>query len=229
MIPIRDSTRSRTFPLVNVTLIVLNVLIYFYQAGLPNEQLWEMYRRYAVIPIRYSGLGLEILAYPELVFPFFTAAFMHGGLMHLGGNMLYLWIFGDNVEDRFGHVGYLLFYLAVAVLSNVAHIWANPISTLPTLGASGALAGVLGAYFLMFPRARVLALVPLGFFLHITEVPALVFLFIWFMLQLFSGLMTLGVPSAQGGGVAWWAHIGGFAFGLLLTLLFARRRRWPPG
>ncbi len=225
MIPIRDSTRSHSFPVVNLTLIGLNILIYFYQAGLSNEQLWEVYRRYAVIPARYGELGLQALAHPELVFPFFSAAFMHGGLLHLGGNMLYLWIFGDNVEDRFGHVPYLFFYLAVAVLSNLAHIWANPTSTLPTLGASGALAGVLGAYFLMFPRARVLALVPLGFFLHVTEVPALVFLFIWFLLQLFSGLATLGVPSAQGGGVAWWAHIGGFVFGLFLTPLFHRRRR----
>ena len=210
---------------MNLTLIGLNVLIYFYQAGLPNEQLWGIYRRYAVIPVRYAELGVEALGYPELVLPFFTAAFMHGGLLHLGGNMLYLWIFGDNVEDRFGHIPYLLFYLAVAVFSNLAHIWANPISPLPTIGASGALAGVLGAYFLMFPRARVLALVPLGFFIHIAEVPALIFLFIWFLLQLFSGLMTLGVPSAQGGGVAWWAHIGGFVFGLFLTPLFYRARR----
>ncbi len=222
MIPIRDSTRSRSRPVVNYIVITINILVYLYQSTLTRRELLALFSRFALIPARVTGQELSLV---ELGVPMVTAAFLHGGWLHLGGNMLYLWIFGDNVEDRLGHGRYVLFYLVAAVASNLAHVWANPSSPLPTVGASGAVAGVLGAYFLMFPRARVLALVPLGFFMHLAEVPAIVFLFIWFFLQLLYGVLSLGVTSAQTGGVAWWAHIGGFVAGMAMVPLLRRRPR----
>ncbi|MEW6523054.1 MAG: rhomboid family intramembrane serine protease [Bacillota bacterium] len=230
MIPIRDSTRSRTTPYVNITIIVVNVLIYLYQSLLTRTELLALYLRYAVIPARYTQmgglLGGELGA--AALTPLFSAVFLHGGWLHLGGNMLYLWVFGDNVEDRMGHGRYLVFYLLAGLISNLVHVYANPASNLPTIGASGAVAGVLGAYLLTFPRARVLALVPLGIFLHLAELPALLFLFGWFFLQFLNGVLTLGVASAQTGGVAWWAHIGGFLAGMAMVPLFRRRSRTRP-
>lgn len=225
MIPIRDSTRSRSRPYVSIALILVNVLLYLHHSTFTRHQLLALYRDYAVIPVRYTQTGalwwLELAA----VIPLFSAMFLHGGWLHLIGNMLYLWVFGDNVEDRMGRAGYLVFYLLAGLVSNAAHILANPTSTLPTIGASGAVAGVLGAYLLTFPRARVLALVPLGFFLPLIEVPAVLFLFGWFLLQLLNGFLTLGVASAQTGGVAWWAHIGGFVAGMVMVHWFRDRPR----
>ncbi|OLD59222.1 MAG: hypothetical protein AUI33_16740, partial [Ignavibacteria bacterium 13_1_40CM_2_61_4] len=151
--------------------------------------------------------------------------FLHGGWLHLGGNMLYLWIFGDNVEDELGHVRYLLFYLACGWIATLTHAYLNSASNVPSIGASGAIAGVLGAYLLMFPHGRVLALVPFGFFTRITELPALVVLGLWFVLQLFSGVATLGARTAHSAGVAFWAHIGGFVAGVVLGAFLRRRPR----
>jgi membrane associated rhomboid family serine protease len=156
--------------------------------------------------------------------PLLTSTFLHGGLLHLLGNMLYLWVFGDNVEDRLGHGGYLLFYLAAGAAGSIAHIISNPQSTIPTIGASGAIAGILGAYLLFFPRARVLTLIPIGFFITTAYVPAPLFLFIWFILQVinvsFAGL-TAGAQT-----VAWWAHIGGFVFGFIFVLQRRSGENW---
>jgi membrane associated rhomboid family serine protease len=233
MIPLRDDIPSRTAPVVNVLLIIANVLAFFYQLLL-GPQLNQFLRQFAVIPWLYfhdvavtSAGGLREIGPVDLTVPLVTSMFLHGGWMHLGGNMLYLWIFGDNVEDRMGHGRYLLFYLACGVSASAAHIWSNPASRVPSLGASGAIAGVLGAYFLLYPKARVVALLPLGFFTQLVHLPALFFLGWWFVQQFFYGLLSLGVQSAQTGGVAWWAHIGGFVAGVVLVWVFQKREYRP--
>jgi membrane associated rhomboid family serine protease len=235
MIPVRDSIRSRRFPIVTVTLIVINILVFFYQSALSSPELQMFVMRYGVVPVQFAllprflfggKLDFALLTLRTLV----SATFLHGGLLHLGGNMLYLWVFGDNIEDRLGRWRYLAFYLTTGAVASVAHIISDPASTLPLIGASGAIAGVLGAYFVTFPRSRVLALVPLFFFLHFAEVPAVIFLAFWFVLQLVYGLGSLAPGSADM--VAWWAHVGGFAAGVLLMRLFdrgPRRQGWPPG
>ena len=225
MIPLRDSVRPRRRAVVNQLLIALNVIVFLYEVSLTQPGLTALILRWGVIPARVSdpaGLGLNaVLADWTAPLTLVTATFLHGGWMHLIGNMLYLWVFGDNIEDRLGRLRYLLFYLAAGVLANYAQVLANPASTIPLIGASGAVAGVLGAYLVSFPRSRVVALVPLGIFLTVTEVPALVFLFLWFGIQLLSGFASLGVPDV--GGVAWWAHIGGFVVGMVLIRLLRRR------
>jgi len=157
--------------------------------------------------------------YPTLI----TSMFLHGGWLHLGGNMLYLWIFGDNVEDRMGHVGFLIFYIITGIAAVMSHILLEPNSSVPLIGASGAIAGVLGAYLVLFPRHRILSLIPFGLFSRFVHVPAIYFLPIWFVLQLISGLVSIAAGQAQG--IAWWAHVGGFVAGMVLVFVFARRPR----
>jgi membrane associated rhomboid family serine protease len=189
----------------------------------------------AVIPALYTGrdgalsLGEAVAGtfHPELGFRLITSMFLHGGWAHIIGNMLYLWIFGDNVEDRMGHFRYLLFYLLCGWTASYAHILSDPTSRIPSLGASGAIAGVLGAYITLYPHARVVALLPLGIFLHTFQIPALFFLGFWFLQQFLMGSMALTEETAQTGGVAWWAHIGGFVAGLVLVWVFQSRRRRP--
>ena len=144
--------------------------------------------------------------------------FLHGGWLHLGGNMLYLWIFGDNVEDKLGHIRYLAFYIVCGLAASILHVFVDSTSIVPTVGASGAIAGVLGAYLLLFPRARVVTLIPIFVFIQVAELPALLVLGFWFVMQFFNGLMSLGYQTAGMGGVAWWAHIGGFVAGLALVI-----------
>jgi len=217
MIPIRDEITTRRIPVVNYALIALNILVFVLQwlAGPKQEQI--VYQ-FALIPSHFiSGLT------PGDITDIFTSMFMHSGLAHIAGNMLYLWIFGDNVEDSLGSIGYLVFYLTGGVVASVAHILTNPGSQIPTVGASGAIAAVLGAYLVLYPRSRVLTIIPLGFYLRMTMVPASIVLGLWFVLQLFSGVLSLGGPDV--GGVAFWAHIGGFTFGLVVAWLFGSRRR----
>lgn len=226
MIPLRDSVRPRTFPLVNYSIIIINILIYLKQSQLSQLQLASFIQTYGVIPHSLSQL------LPEAIFngqwsslaPLLTSLFLHGNLLHLGGNMLYLWVFGDNVEDRLGHGKYLLFYIITGIAASLVHIYSDPISDIPTIGASGAIAGVLGAYFLAFPNARILALVPIFFFVTITEIRAVFFLFLWFLLQLVNGLTILGSGNNIQM-VAWWAHIGGFAAGAFFFILFKKSKR----
>lgn len=217
MIPLRDSVRPRKYPYINLLLIFLNTAIFIYQMGLTEEELIQLYYRFGIIPENFlltGGTGW---------FPLLSSMFLHGGWLHLLGNMLYLWVFGDNVEDRLGHAGYLLFYLIAGAVGGMAHIAANPHSGVPTIGASGAVAGVLGAYFLLFPRARVLTLIPIGFFITTAHLPAVVFLFLWFFLQVFNAFLA-GVTSATQT-VAWWAHVGGFllGFGVAAAKLLAKK------
>ncbi len=220
MIPLRDDNPSTTRPVVNYLLILTNVLIFLYMWTLPGSALDRFIFAHGAIPAEImgrSGSGL-LVEYPTL----FTSMFMHGGWLHVGGNMLYLWIFGDNVEDMMGHARYLVFYLLVGLAAVWAHILSSPTSTVPLVGASGAIAGVLGAYLVLFPRARIISLLPIGFFLTRVAVPALLFLPIWFLMQFFFGLASFGAQTA---GVAWWAHVGGFVAGMVLVKLFARRER----
>jgi membrane associated rhomboid family serine protease len=223
MFPLRDTVRSRTLPLVNLGLIGLNVVVFLYELSLGAAGLDRLFGTYALIPARLS------LAQPLTFLSLITSAFLHGGWFHLLSNMWTLFIFGDNIEDRMGHSRYLVFYILGGVAAALAQTVFDPSSRLPTVGASGAIAAVLGAYFLLFPQGRVLTFLPLFFLPWFVEIPAFIFLGIWFLSQLSSGLFNLGAAGTPGsyGGIAWWAHVGGFVFGLILVNVFARRRRRP--
>jgi membrane associated rhomboid family serine protease len=222
MIPLRDRNPSGSFPAVTVTLIGACVVAYLYELMAEN-QLRELFNAYALIPAKISyGLESGRLPLAELVTPFFSSMFLHGSWLHLIGNMWYLWIFGDNVEDALGPIGFLVFYLATGLAAGVTHFVLQPESSIPTVGASGAISGVLAGYAVLFPRARVVTLVPLGFFIQLMELPAVVLLVIWVVIQALSGLVSSGV--GQAGGVAWGAHVGGFVAGLVLVKLFRPRR-----
>jgi hypothetical protein len=211
MIPIRDENPTRRTPVVTYLLIVVNVLVFIFQTMLGQGNQQFVYQ-FALIPNQVtSSFSLESIG------NILTSMFMHGGLAHIGGNMLYLWIFGDNVEDRLGNFRYFIFYIAGGFIASLAHVFTNPSSQIPTVGASGAIAAVLGAYLILYPRQRVLTLIPLGFFLRMTMLPASIVLGVWFLLQFFQGVMTLGGPDV--GGVAFWAHIGGFVTGVVLALI----------
>lgn len=217
MFPLRDQLPTRSFPIVNYVLIVLNILMFLLEltVGLENE---EFFLEYALIPNNIAN-GVSIAD----AFDFLTSMFMHAGLAHIAGNMLYLWIFGDNVEDALGHVRYLFFYLAGGVVAAITHIVFDPNSTIPTVGASGAIAAALGAYLILYPQSKVQTIVPVGRAASVALVPAVIVLGLWFVLQLFQGIASLGVDE-EVGGVAVWAHIGGFVFGLALAKLLAKPR-----
>jgi rhomboid family protein len=234
VIPLRDDVPSRTFPFVNYALIAINVVVFLFELSL-GLRLEAFFQSAAVIPALFTGgdgsLGVgEVIVTtldPSLGGRVVASMFLHGGWAHLLGNMLYLWIFGDNVEDRMGHVRYVFFYLICGWAASYAHVWSSPASNLPSIGASGAIGGVLGAYLALYPRARVVTLIPLGFFLQMVSIPAFFFLGFWFLQQFLMGGMSLGVEAGQTGGVAWWAHIGGFLAGLALVFVLQKRDRQP--
>ncbi len=216
MIPIRDAIRSKTFPVVNVLIIVANCLAFLWQLSL-GPQLREALLFYGIVPVRYSDPSLSIqFSLFEQVFPFFTSMFLHGGFLHILGNMWFLYIFGDNIEDRLGHIRYLIFYLLCGIAAGVIHLYTNWESNLPTIGASGAISGIMGAYLLLYPRSRILTLIPIFFFLQFVEIPAFIFLGYWLLIQILSASFT----PKNVGGIAWWAHIGGFVVGLVFIKLF---------
>jgi membrane associated rhomboid family serine protease len=227
MLPLADTVRSRTFPFVNWLIILTNVLVFvLFELSRTPDALLRFFTTYGVVPVQlFSGEPMALLT-------LLTHQFLHGGWLHLISNLWALYIFGDNVEDRLGSGRYLAFYLVCGVAAALAQAYLAPSSRLPLVGASGAIAGVLAAYLLFFPTARVITLVPLFFFAGFIEIPAVLYLIIWFVLQLFNGVMSLGVSAADIGGVAYWAHIGGFAAGLLLARLVApratRRLQWHP-
>ena len=212
-IPLKDLNPRRTYPVVNTLLILANVIVFLYQLTLPPHQYQAFVMANATIPshirVALNGHGNLEAAF----LPIFTSMFLHSGFMHIAGNMLFLWIFGDNVEDYFGHLPYLLFYLVCGVGSGLTHIIFNFHSSLPALGASGAISGVMGAYIVLFPLSKILTLIPLFIIFFTVRVPAFLILGYWFLIQFLSGVSTLG--QANQGGVAWWAHIGGFAVGFL--------------
>ena len=215
MFPIGDDEVRGAGPgYLNFLLIAINVVVFLYQATMDPAAAQEFVNRWGVIPVQIlQGNALVTLL---------TSMFMHGGWLHLIGNMLFLWVFGDNVEAVMGRFGYLIFYLLGGLAASAAHILLNPESIVPSVGASGAISAVLGAYIVMFPRSQVRMLV-LTFGLYITRVSAMIFLGIWFITQLFNGIASIGVQTAQTGGVAFWAHIGGFVFGLLGGFLMKGR------
>ncbi len=216
MIPLRDVIPSRTTPVITVTIIVLNALAWLLEISMPARQLNEFLYVYGVVPASFSA--------PTLI----TSMFLHGSWMHVIGNMWYLWIFGDNVEDRLGHGRFIVFYLLCGIAAAIGQIVADPTSTLPTIGASGAIAGVMGAYFVLYPSSRVLTLVPLIVFMEIVELPAIVLLGFWFLMQLFSA-GTIAVTSAShgSGGVAFAAHVAGFLVGVVGVFVFRKPQPRP--
>jgi membrane associated rhomboid family serine protease len=223
MIPLKDINPTKRFPIITILIISINILVFAYQLTL-GEKIEVFIYDFGVIPNTIYQTIHSNLFKPFVFITLFTSLFLHGGWLHLGGNMLYLWIFGDNVEDKLGRVRFLLFYLICGIIASVVHIYIEPTSTIPTVGASGAIAGVLGAYLIMFPRARVVTLIPIFLFIQVSELPAFLILGLWFVLQFFNGFLSLGYQTAGTGGVAWWAHIGGFITGILLVIPLRKYR-----
>jgi membrane associated rhomboid family serine protease len=223
MIPLRDSNPSRTIPFVTYFLIVVNVAAFLYEFSL-GRGMAKFIFHYGLVPSAFLSHVQMLHVGPTTFIPIFSSMFLHGGWMHLIGNMLFLYIFGDNVEDRFGHFKYLIFYFIAGISAAATQIYMFPTSEMPMVGASGAIAGVLGAYVFMYPTAKILTLVPIIFFFQIIELPAFLFLGFWFALQIISGMFALGI-GADAGGVAWWAHIGGFVAGAVFVP-FLKKRRW---
>lgn len=227
MLPLKDTVSASTRPIVMPILLVVNVLVFvLIELPLSEQQLNVLLFVFGVVPARLVAPPIGPDAYTLV-----TSQFLHGGWLHLASNMLALWIFADNVEDRMGHLRFLLFYLICGVLAGLTHVWADPTSTVPALGASGALAGVLAAYMLMFPKARVLTLVPVFILPWVVEIPAVLWLGGWFVSQLFQGFTALTDEAAgNAGGVGYWAHVGGFVAGALLNWVFRRSQPQPaPG
>jgi len=219
MIPIRDQIQSKSYPVVTRGIIGVNVLAFLYQM-MQGENLERFIYVYGLVPARYSVPEVAShFSSVEQVFALFSFMFLHGGFLHILGNMWFLHIFGDNVEDRMGPIRFLLFYLLCGWASGFAHLWSDWASTVPTIGASGAIAGVMGAYLILFPKSRIITLIPILFIPYFIEIPAVVFLGIWFLFQFFYA--SLSGPES-GGGIAWWAHIGGFVFGMIAVKLFSR-------
>lgn len=217
MIPLRDYIPTRRFPVVTALLLAANVVIFLFELFLDALGALEGFiYTFGVVPYRVTHQFNAMVA-----FSFVSSMFLHGGFIHIAGNMLYLWIFGNNVEDVMGRLRFLIFYLLTGVLAMLAQVFASANSRLPGIGASGAIAGVLGAYLVFYPHARVATLIPLGFFIRVAELPALIVLGFWFLLQLLNGVLSFGMSET--GGVAWFAHIGGFVAGLILARLFAPR------
>jgi membrane associated rhomboid family serine protease len=189
-----------------------------------GERLEPFLSKFGVVPRLVVESLYEPHALVGVVLPLFTSMFLHGGWLHLGGNMLYLWVFGDNIEDKLGRARYLIFYILCGLAAAILHVVIDPMSEVPTVGASGAISGVLGAYLLLFPKARIVTLIPIFVFLQVAELPALLVLGFWFVLQFFNGLVSLGYETAGMGGVAWWAHIGGFVAGMILVYPFRKFR-----
>lgn len=216
MFPLYDTLRSRRFPFVNWMLILLNGLAFYYELNLGDEGLFRFIHTWGLVPSQLAS------APAQAWITIFTSMFLHGGWFHILSNMWILFIFGDNVESRMGGGRYLFFYLSSGTAAALAQAYLSTSSATPVIGASGAIAGVLGAYLILFPRSRIASLVPIFFIFTLVEVPALIFLGFWFVSQLFSGWLSL--QGADVSAVAWWAHIGGFIFGMLTVRLFARRR-----
>ncbi len=210
MLPIRDINPSRTVPVVVILLIILNTFIFFQYSGLPEKEIERIFFYFGIVPAHFRWLTL------------ITHQFMHGGLLHLISNMWALWIFGDNIEDRFGHKRFLIFYLLCGVSAGLVHTLTQPNSNMPCVGASGAISGVLGAYLALYPKAHILCIIPIIIYPYFVEMPALLFGFIWFTSQLFNGLVVMASDNRDVAGIAWWAHLGGFFAGIFLLPLFLK-------
>lgn len=223
MFPLRDTIPTRHTPFMTWALIGVNVLVFAFELMLPPDVRNAFFYYFGIVPARFSHpawaewAGLPVDDY----WPFLTCMFLHGGWMHIISNMWALWIFGDNVEDRMGHFRFLVFYLLCGTAAGIVHVLTNANATIPTVGASGAIAGVLGAYFILFPRANIITMFLLFFFPLFFTLPAALYNFVWFLMQFMSGLASLAGPQNVGG-IAWWAHIGGFVAGIVLLRPFLR-------
>jgi membrane associated rhomboid family serine protease len=223
MIPIADEIRTRRVPYVNYTLIAINVFVFLVEFLL-GERTNTLLMSLGAVPAYITDPARHPLAFLTL----FSSMFLHGGWLHLIGNMLYLMIFGDNVEDRLGHVGYILFYLLAGVVAGLAQVAVAPKSMIPAVGASGAIAGVLAVYLVLYPTAPVRVLVPVFYFMRMARLPAVIVLGMWFVIQLFNGFLSLGMQTMATGGVAWFAHIGGFLVGLVAGFVLRLSQPRPP-
>ena len=232
-IPLNDHIRRQTFWFATLALIIVNTCVFIFELSL-GAQINQFVSIFGLIPARYlTPHGLIITGLSGFLVPVFTSMFIHGGWLHLIGNMLFLFVFGRSIEDRFGHAGFLAIYFLSGFGAAVTHIIFNAGSHVPTIGASGAIAGILGAYLVSFPTARITTLIPLFFFFWTVRLPAILVLLYWFLIQFVAGFQMLAIESATHGGVAWWAHVGGFLLGIILALAFPKRRQpriisaWP--
>lgn len=216
MIPLRSTLRTDSAALATIGIILLNVLIFLYQFSMPAYLLDGFVEQWGIVPVTITGH----------LYTLFTSMFLHGGWLHLGGNMLFLWVFGRNVEDLIGSARFVVFYVLCGLASAVVQVIVNMNSELPTIGASGAIAGVMGAYLLKFPRSRIKTLIFVVFFVTTAEIPAWLMLLYWFVIQLISGVGSLASADYTGGGIAWFAHIGGFLLGMLIIRAFPAKPRW---
>ena len=221
MIPLRDTIPSQTQPLTTLTLIALNAVIFLYELGLGQQAMEQFLLHYGFVPAVYFHVShVQPWNFPARFVPMLSSMFLHGGWMHLIGNMWTLWIFGDNVEDRLGKGRFLLYYVACGLIAAYVHYLTGPQSGIPVVGASGAIAGVMGGYFVLFPRARIVTILPIFIFIQIVTLPAVAFLAFWFFVQFLNGMVA--TAASFGGGVAWWAHVGGFLAGALMILPLRR-------
>lgn len=226
MIPLKDMTPRRSFPVMTLLLIAINVVVFIHQLTLPGAAGDAFISTYGLVPSKISlALAGHRYTLEQALLPLFTCMFLHGGFLHIIGNMWFLWIFGANVEDRMGPLPYLAFYLICGIGSGVSEVAFSWGSHIPSIGASGAISGVLGAYIILFPKSRILSLVPLVIIWFLWRVPAVIFIGLWFLLQFLSGVASLHMTES--GGVAWWAHVGGFLLGMLLVNAFAARSQRP--
>jgi len=221
VIPIKDDNPTRRLPWVTLAIIALNIAVFLYESSLGDAALTSFITRWSFVPTRFLAAPLSVHEIATL----FTSLFMHAGWLHIGGNMLYLWIFGNNIEDRFGWLGFIGFYLVAGVIASAAQVAAGGANSLPQLGASGAVAGILGAYAILFPRASIVTIIPIFFFIEVARVPAFLVIGFWFLLQLGSGIASIAPEAAQSGGVAWFAHVGGFVAGLAVALAYAAQEQ----
>ena len=216
MIPLKDNSKTSTFPIVNTTFIVINILLFIYEIWFTKD-LQLFFYQYGLVPyVVTTDLQIGIA---HRVYPFFTSMFLHSGWFHIIGNMLFLYIFGDNIEDRMGHFKYLIFYILIGLIAALIQFLSSINSTVPIIGASGAISGVIGAYLLFYPKAKILTIVPILFFIRIIYIPATVFILIWFVFQFIGGIGSLN-RAGDVGGVAFWAHLGGFLAGLIIAQYF---------
>lgn len=223
MLPLRDLNPTRRFPILTFILIAINVVVFLWELTLTEAELFRQLIEIAVVPVTFAPAPFS----PESLLDVLRSTFLHGGWGHILGNMLYLYLFGDNIEDRLGRVLFLVLYFVAGFVAAVAQTVVDPTSTIPMIGASGAIAGILGSYLVLFPTVRVRGVIPLGFIPFFTELPAFIVLGLWFVFQLFNGVASIGAPLA-GGGVAFFAHIGGFVAGVVITLILTRLMPQPP-
>jgi membrane associated rhomboid family serine protease len=221
MIPLRDDIPSRKYPFINTLLIAINIAVFLWEITLPSYIRENIFFKFGVLPYRFYNLNLL----PSAILSLFTSMFLHGGWSHIVGNMIYLYIFGDNVEDAMGHFRYLFFYIISGIVAGLVQVLFSVNPYIPAIGASGAIAGVLGAYIRFYPGARILTIALFGFFIDFIYIPAFIYLGLWFILQLFSGFFSL-IFLDLSGGIGWWAHIGGFVFGFLISKYFRKKYRY---